>query len=510
MTSAGYQARSGIDGIERQYHLRRIGTFPLYAVVGLATEDYLVDWRANTQWLALSTLMFVGLTLLFSWRVQRAGYRRKRIQAALLSSEKRLDLCIDGADLAMVDWDLQSQQMIFGEGWRRLVGFHPAELAQGNTTWLHLLHPEDLPRARQALVAHLKGNTAMVDCEVRLRHKDGSWVWALARGRAVERAADGRALRVTGIGMDITRRKQAEAEIERLSQWNELLLNSAGEGIYGVDLSGRCTFVNHAAITLLGYSRQEILGSLQHQFYFQPPELAGQASSCAVAATLHDGVRREAEVSFRRKSGESFPVHLTVAPIHTSGRLVGAEIIFQDISRRKTMEAELVKLATTDALTGIANRRRFLDQVEEELARVRRYFETSCLLMMDLDRFKSVNDTYGHAIGDVALRHFADLCRLRLRQTDFFGRLGGEEFGILLPRTDGDGAYQFADALRRALAESPVQTEQGAITLTVSIGIAQFGPVDDSADNILVRADIALYSAKSTGRNKVVVAPAVG
>lgn len=506
-TAAFYHARSGIDGITRQYHFRQVGSFPLFTVVGLADEDYLADWRNDTLRLSALGGSFVAVTLLFAWLAHAAWRRREQTQLALSESEERLDLCVGGADLAMTDWDVRTDRLVFGDGWQKLLGFEPKELAPRPATLAGMIRVEDVVHAREALVHHLKGETPLFEAEVRMRHKDGHWIWVLARGRAVQRSADGRAMRVTGIGMDITSRKLAEAEVERLSQWNELLLNSAGEGIYGVDLDGRCTFINHAAIAILGFTRQEVVGQNQHELFHYD---RGDGSSypeldCPVFATLHDGIRREVEDSFVRKNGEVFPVQMTVTPIHESGRLVGVEVVFQDIARRKAMEAELMRLATTDALTGVANRRRFLEYMESELARVKRFTDPSFLLMMDLDNFKNVNDTYGHSVGDAALQHFADVCRLRVRQSDFFGRLGGEEFGIVLSRTDASGALQFAEDVRRSVADSPVQTAKGAISLTVSIGIAEFSTDDETSDNILVRADMALYRAKANGRNTVVL-----
>ncbi|MBI4997115.1 MAG: diguanylate cyclase [Rhodocyclales bacterium] len=509
--SAFYHARSGIDGIERQYHFRRINDLPLYTVVGLADRDYLADWRSSTLRLALLAASFVVVTLLFAGLAHGAWRRREMTQQALRESEERLDLCIGGADLAMTDWDVATDRLVFGDGWHKLLGYRPEELAQRPATLMPLIRPEDVAPARDALIRHLKRETPIFEAELRMCHKDGHWVWVLARGRAVEREADGRAVRLTGIGMDITRRKQAEAEIARLSQWNELLLNSAGEGIYGVDLDGRCTFINPAAIAALGFSRQEVVGRNQHELFHhhRSDGLPAPEAQCPVFQTLRDGIRREVEDCFVRKNGEVFPVQMTVTPIHESAQLVGVEVVFQDIARRKAMEEELTRLATTDALTNIANRRRFLEYMESELARVKRFAETSFFLMLDLDNFKMVNDTWGHSVGDTALRHFADLCRLRVRQSDYFGRLGGEEFGIILSRTDVAGAAQFAETLRRSVADSPVQSAKGPVPLTVSIGIAEFRDSDETSDNILVRADVALYSAKAHGRNCVVLDPSL-
>jgi PAS domain S-box-containing protein len=258
--SAHYHARSGIDGIERQYHFRRIDGHQLYALVGLADRDYLADWWRDTVRLILIAAAFCAVTLFFASMAHLTWRRREQTQLALRGSEERLDLCIGGADLAMADWDIPNDTLVFGYGWRKLLGYDPAELGERRGTIIQLIRPEDLVGVRDDLVRHLKGETGMFEAEVRMRHKDGHWVWVLGRGRAVQRSADGRAVRVTGIGMDITRRKEAEAEIARLSQWNELLLNSAGEGIYGVDLEGKCTFINPAAIAALGRSEERRVG----------------------------------------------------------------------------------------------------------------------------------------------------------------------------------------------------------------------------------------------------------
>ncbi len=166
-------------------------------------------------------------------------------------------------------------------------------------------------------------------------------------------------------------------------------------------------------------------------------------------------------------------------------------------------EAELTLLARTDSLTGCANRRHFTEQLDMELARTRRFDDRAVLLAIDLDHFKKVNDSFGHPAGDAVLRHFTDLTRQRLRQVDLLGRLGGEEFALLLPGTDGAGAAEFAESLRRLVADNPARTDKGAVSVTVSIGIAELDQADKSANDTLARADIALYRAKAAGRNRI-------
>lgn len=187
-----------------------------------------------------------------------------------------------------------------------------------------------------------------------------------------------------------------------------------------------------------------------------------------------------------------------------SGFIVGNRI---DITERKRLEAELRELATTDSLTGLPNRRHFLSRLDEELERVRRMTtQQACVLMLDLDHFKHINDTHGHSVGDKVLQLFAGIMREQLRMSDTGGRLGGEEFAIVLPGTTLQSARGFAERLCQKLAELPILVGDQTIYVTVSIGITTIKPTDTSSDAVLLRADDALYQAKEKGRNRVITA----
>ena len=208
--------------------------------------------------------------------------------------------------------------------------------------------------------------------------------------------------------------------------------------------------------------------------------------------------------SHRLASGE-----VRVVEVHASSILFrGQSILFaiiHDITERRALELELRRLATTDSLTRLVNRRVFLAQVTRELERFQRYARPVALLMLDLDSFKRINDVRGHAAGDSVLQHFADVARQSLRKIDVLGRLGGEEFAALLPGTDAAGAVQLAERLRQAVADRPADIEAGSLAYTVSIGVTWFASGDSKADTILARADRALYRAKHNGRNRVEV-----
>lgn len=361
----------------------------------------------------------------------------------------------------------------------------------------------------------------MDECPIYLSSRDGQtrrveeWFFRKdGRGFPVELVVSplieqGRLIGSVAVFQDISARKESERQSERLAQRNTLLLESAGDGIFGVDLNGRCIFVNPAALALLGYQREEVIGEDEHLLFHYRHEDGAIYSheSCPIFKTLRDGKVREDEDVFFRHDGAPVSVHLKVTPMVEFGERVGAVVVFQDITERKRMEQRLIELASTDELTGLPNRRHFVEALEREHARIRRFGKSAVLLMLDLDHFKRINDQYGHAAGDAVLVAFAETLRQHLRRTDLAGRLGGEEFAVLLPETEVEAACVLAERLREAVAGRAVEIEGiGAIGVTVSLGLARLGVLDARPEAALARADAALYRAKQGGRNRVELA----
>ncbi len=194
-----------------------------------------------------------------------------------------------------------------------------------------------------------------------------------------------------------------------------------------------------------------------------------------------------------------FLVHVT--PLRTNAG--GAVIAHTDITDRKAIEGELAKLAATDWLTGLPNRRYFMDAASEEWERVRRFGGPVSLVMIDLDEFKALNDNYGHAAGDAALRRAAEACKSGVARMDILARFGGEEFVALMPGKNEAAAQAAAERLRLAVIKSSHEGQQSRPAITASFGVTEVGPKDKSIDDGLLRADAALYFAKGAGRNCV-------
>lgn len=191
---------------------------------------------------------------------------------------------------------------------------------------------------------------------------------------------------------------------------------------------------------------------------------------------------------------------------NAAGDITGVLAVTRDITAQKKIEQELQEMAQTDFLTGLTNRRHFMLLAEQELSRTLRYGGALSILMLDIDHFKQVNDAFGHKCGDVVLQRFAAATRQCLRDIDVLGRIGGEEFAVVLPQTDGDRAQEVAERLRQTAAETEVEIDHAhgnALHFTVSIGVASLAGSGVTIDMLLSQADLALYHAKNSGRNRV-------
>ena len=411
-------------------------------------------------------------------------------------------------------WDLGSGEVIWSPELFRILGRDPDRSVASYEGFVDTIHPSDRQRVEAAIHETL-ATGAPLDYECRAVRTDGVERVIHARGQAIGDDA-GKLVRLVGTVQDITGLAHARQRLERANRQNEALLNSAADGIYGLDIQGRITFVNPAAAAVTGYSVEETLGRREHDLvhHTRTDGTPYPLQDCPCTNTLERGVTRTvSDEVFWRKDGTSFPVEYTTTPISDGDAVTGSLLVFRDITERRRIDSELQRLnaalvdqARRDPLTGLGNRLRLEEDLEGFDARRVRYGHSYCVLLCDLDHFKALNDRHGHQAGDRVLRAVADTLRRQSRSSDAVYRYGGEEFLILLAEQTLEGAMIVSRRMREAVqALGLAHADNEAGVVTISIGAAQCprGDRTDPADAIR-RADQALYAAKAEGRNRVV------
>lgn len=292
--------------------------------------------------------------------------------------------------------------------------------------------------------------------------------------------------------------QDSEQSLQCSTAFAESIIAHAAIGILTVDRNGCIKLANQAVAVMVGYDDKDLIECKLSLFI---PEFS--VSDFSNEGIFNLEVRKE--LSVRRKDGSFFPAWCIISPF-VVGSDSFASVMISDLTESKRLENELKIQATTDALTGLLNRRQFMLRADEELRRIERYGGSCALMMIDIDRFKLINDTYGHAAGDAALKEIANILTRTLRDTDLLGRIGGEEFAVLAVELQADSCWQVGERLRKSIANSAIYIDSDKqITLTVSIGVACCLSVADSIADMMKRADAALYQAKNQGRNCVVV-----
>ena len=299
---------------------------------------------------------------------------------------------------------------------------------------------------------------------------------------------------------DITSRKENELHLLRLTQ----AVEQSPTSIVITDFDGNITYVNPQFTKLTGYSYDEAIGKNPNILQ------SGQTSDKEYREmwqTIKSGQIWKGEFLNKKKNGDLYWEQATLAPVlDHEGRIINFIAVKADITERKHAQNELQRLARTDPLTEMFNRRYFFDVAVREFSEAIRYNKPLSVIILDLDLFKKINDTYGHLVGDQALIHIGKLLQQTTREPDISARYGGEEFVVLLPETDCTNAIVFAERLRILVEDTPIQIENDTIRLAISIGIAGKSKVNnvETFDQLISQADQALYEAKRKGRNRVV------
>lgn len=405
--------------------------------------------------------------------------------------------------------DLVTGEVQVNTAWFALQGYQPWEIDPRFEVWREHLHPSDCKAAEDAYQAHLRGEAPFYEAQYRVRHRNGTWVWVHSRGQVLARDSAGKALIYCGVTFDITPLKKTQ----------ELLAQSDARFRSLAALSSDWYWEQDTELRFIRFEGGEgqpswdtLKTSAMGRLRWEIPHITPLTTSWDEHRSILK--RRERFSGFeymqQRPGQPAAYFKISGEPIFDQdGEFQGYRGVAREVTARKLAEAEARRLATTDDLTGLMNRRHFMTLAEHELKRAQRYGQAVSLLMIDLDHFKQMNDRYGHASGDAVLCDFAQSIRSELREPDAFARLGGEEFAILLPQTELEGASFVAQRILSKLASRELLLEGQRVTYSASIGYVSHGShaaSNETLDSLLRAADQALYQAKAMGRRQAVAA----
>jgi len=422
------------------------------------------------------------------------------------AAEHRFEALLEASPDAMIITDGAGQILLANHAVGRLVGYAPEQVVGKSIT--HLL-PERLVAAfvehRRRFVLNPTGTDAGTEQRVVVVHQDGHEIPIEV---SVSPLQTDEGLRVISVARDVTEQRRAARALAESEERFRRSFEDSGVGMALVLPHGytdRLIEANAALAEITGYSIEKLreLGPLKIIHPDDLPPLREEFRGLGSGRTAV--VRRE--VRLVNSDGKSVWVVMTVSLVRDAkGEPVHAVVQMQDISERKHFEGQLQHLADHDPLTGLFNRRRFEHELEREVLSARRYTTGGAVLVLDLDHFKYVNDSLGHAAGDDLIMIIGEVLRRRLRHSDIIGRMGGDEFAVILPRADEQEARRTGESLLRELrADVRAASVSGARHVTASIGVALFGhPRPElSAEELLAEADIAMYDAKEAGRDRL-------
>lgn len=377
--------------------------------------------------------------------------------------------------------------------WRDLLGHEPEEVT--GQPLEKFVHPEDVDLCRTVLERIITTGQKQAGIQYRVKHQNGQWRWHESNASLIKPAADGSEA-FLGVARDVTENKETAEALSDNNDRLENLLLELPVAIMIVDYHTREILeLNPNAMLILGYSGEQLIGRKCTDDVC--PMKKGE---CPIIDLGMEANHSEQELI--NAAGKRVPIHRSAITMYHDERKVILEC-FTDISRMKEMERRLQEMAQTDELTGLCNRRFFVEQAEKELARSKRYGNPVSMIGFDIDHFKDVNDHYGHPAGDAVLREVSRICRETLRETDIIARIGGEEFGVILPECDMVHAAVAAERLRALVEACVCEYEGNRIRCTISLGVAQYADGRDDLQGLMKRTDQALYRAKAAGRNRI-------
>ncbi|QDF76691.1 MULTISPECIES: EAL domain-containing protein [Shewanella] len=449
------------------------------------------DYWWNYDWfraLVIISLLLVGLYFLLLRQKQLSAFRR--VNRALKDSEDRLRQSLRGSDSELWEWHSDSDSFLLENRGR----YFPEK---GDAFELKMeefpIYADDQDKVFSAWKRLLSKQDDRLDVDYRYRRPDDSWGWTRVRGRALEfDAVSGKVRKVAGIYTDITTQRRLEDDVKLLAQ----AFANTSEGVLILDADERVRVSNKAAQKILGMTADELIDR-----YFAQLVHSSEERSDEINILLEQGITWTGEHEFQCAEGLICPVWLNLSTMTDErGAISHYVAVFSDITERKQTEADLRRLANYDVLTGLPNRSLFASRLAKCIHRAEQTQEKLALIFLDLDRFKNVNDSYGHSMGDALLVEAASRLQSCVSDNHTLCRFGGDEFVILMrDMADIDEVNHLCEALIRQI-EQPFELYGREFFISTSIGVSLW-PDDAKQPEVLIKnADQAMYHAKDEGR----------
>lgn len=416
----------------------------------------------------------------------------------LKNEQERLSHVINGTRAGTWSWNIQTGETHFNEQWANMLGYQLQELEPVSiNTWLQLVHPDDLKTSERQLNDYFAGKLDYYECEARVKHKNGEWVWILDRGKVAKWTDTGEPLEMYGTHQDITVDKRNKEQLALAAN----VYKEVNEGIVITDVNAIILDVNEAFTRITGFSKGEVIGQ-------KSSILSSGRHDTEFYASLWQSLLTQGywsgEIWNRRKNGDVYPQLMSISAVQDSPSMAAHFVaLFSDISSIKEYEQRLEKMAHYDLLTGLPNRFLLSDRLRMAMSRAKRSGEILALLFLDLDGFKEVNDTYGHDMGDRLLVLLSGAMASVLREEDTLARMGGDEFVMVLPGlANQESVVPVLQRLSAAIV-NPVVVSDIELMVSASIGVALYPLAEEvDADQLIRQADQAMYQAKLLGKNR--------
>lgn len=481
------------DGVQRIYAYSLLGGYPFYVLAGLSEADVMATWRQRSYYVGgIGLVLFFCLGGVLVW-LFRAQKRELLSAEALRRHQDQLKAAQRIAQVGSWELDLASRVVTCSD---ELFRIFEIEAKTGGTPYddfLAVVHPDERNQADAALNNSVREHHP-VSFKHRLLMPDGRIKYVQECGET-EYGKDGTPLRLIGTAQDVTSQHQMEAQMQLLVS----AFQFSGEAILITDTDNNIVTVNPAFTRLTGYTPEDVIGRNPR---FLSAGRSTQQDFEAMWQTINTGGFWQGEIWDRRKDGATYPKWMSISVIRDDAGKIRYHVAhFTDISSDRAAEAKLHHMAHHDALTGLLNRFSLNGRLDQALAAARRDGSRVALLFIDLDRFKVINDTLGHHLGDKLLIEVAGRLRDSVRDSDVVARLGGDEFVIMLAGVDHTNSVAMvAEKVVLNIAD-PYSIEGHDLYSTPSIGIAIFPMDGDDGEILMKNADAAMYHAKTVGRN---------